>query len=903
MKRICKTFAVLLVMVIALFIFSITAGATEVSNMQDGLVASITSEKDSYKANEDIELTFKVTNTNDFAVENLSLEAIIPDGLTLKNNADTTASTVSLASGESLELTLTAVKESSVITVPIGDSTEPNTEKPTETATKTVVQTDSIQATTTKVNSATSDTVSTNGSDNTTIQTGNTMSYLLVGLICLVCLAVAVTAFRFRKKAVKYLSLVLCVCIAVGSVAVVGVTNTMAQETTQQMFFEVSKTIIVDNKNYTFTANVDYEFNSYFSLTDFKADTFDIYLNEEKSVTFTCKVNSNKSIGEQDIAVYNEDNNFVSYMNDNGINGDTVANDGVYSAQVTLSSSEFALVGYYATAFGSNSNIFEINFYRDLTSEEMSSLDKLHTNISNLSFLEASEYVEQSEEIDTYFIDEVNQIITYTTKYHITGIWEKEKDGSFKGSGELSIPTSDGRDYEKAKQLIDKYYFSSELKKKNIMVLRPFRNTEFLYDDFKYSGELLSSALNSNLVIADNENVTISSMKTLNNYGIVLIDSHGTLVKGKAPHIVIGEKYQKNQSYSADYSSGRICVTGKKNLTIGSQFIEKYYQNKALKNTFLFLGTCYSGYLNDIPSSLSSSGAEIVIGFTDSVSVDYCNNTLFEIITNSMVLSKDTLKNGVQLTKSYYGNYDPNNPKCEITMQGNISYKIIDKITDILYGTVKETETGISLSNVRVDAYLKSESDTQYFDTVYTDDKGNFSMALQSGSYELRFNKDGYKTATTTIKISKDVMTVLKDPIVMEKENYAFEYNGHYYKIYNNCDTWEDALSYCENLGGHLATITSAEENDALFNYMKESGYETAYFGFTDKDNEGDWKWVTGENVDYTNWSSGEPNNDGNGEENYAEFYYKYTDGTWNDGNFNNGTTNDRCNFICEWDD
>lgn len=105
-------------------------------------------------------------------------------------------------------------------------------------------------------------------------------------------------------------------------------------------------------------------------MTDFQADTFDIYINEKKDVIFTCKVNSNISIGEEDVAVY-DDIKFIAYMNDNGINGDTVANDGVYSAKATLSSSEFALVEYYATAFGSNSNIFEINFYRDLTPEEL----------------------------------------------------------------------------------------------------------------------------------------------------------------------------------------------------------------------------------------------------------------------------------------------------------------------------------------------------------------------------------------------------------------------------------------------------------------------------------------------------------------------------------------------------
>lgn len=840
MRRLLKSFTTFSVIAMLLLSFCISVGAVEEThNSQDGLVASITTKKDSYQSNEDIDLTFKVTNTNDFAVENVSLEAIIPDGLTLKKGDNTSINTVSLASGESLELALTVVKESSVIVVPI-ETTNPNIEKPTETKplsteNTTAVQTESVQATTTKANlavSTASDSNNSNGPDNSSIKTGNNTNYILIGLICLISLAVAVLAFRFRNKAVKYLSLALCVCISVSSIAVVGVTNTNAQEAKQQMSFNVSKTITVDNVKYSLLSNTRYEFAPNISLSDFKANIFDIYLNDEKTVTFTCKVNSNMNIAEKDVAVYN-DNNFIAYMNDNGINGDSVANDGIYSVEATLSSTEFALKKYHATAFDSNSNTFEINFYRELTSEEFTSFDELHTNIENMSFSEASEYIKQSNEMDTYFIDKGNQIITYTTKYHITGIWEQEKGGTFKGNGELSIPTSYGRDYEKSKQLVNKYHFTSELENKNIIVLRPFRHTEFLYDDFKHSGELLSSALNSDVVIKDDENVTLSDMKTLNNYGIVLIDSHGTLVNGKKPHIVIGEKYQKDQRYSADYSSGRICVTSNDNLTIGSQFIETYYKDKSLINTFLFLGACYSGYLNDIPSSLYSLGAEAVVGFSDTVSVQYCNNVLFEIIINSMVLSKDTLKNGVQLAKNYYGNYDPYNSKCEITTQGNISYKIINEIADVLYGTVQENKTGIYLSNVRVDAYLKEKSDLEYVGNTYTDDKGNFSMGLQSGSYELRFNKDGYKTATTTVKISKDVMTVLKDPIVMEtnvdwkqlyidyinKTNSAYDYSLIYL---NSDDIPELCLTGRYTMAGDILCWInngSVQEETALGNY------------------------------------------------------------------------------------
>ena len=129
----------------------------------------------------------------------------------------------------------------------------------------------------------------------------------------------------------------------------------------------------------------------------------------------------------------------------------------------------------------------------------------------------------------------------------------------------------------------------------------------------------------------------------------------------------------------------------------------------------------------------------------------------------------------------------------------------------------------------------------------------------------------------------------------------ALEFNGHRYKIFTNiCSTWEEAEEYCEYLGGHLAVISSKEENDALFRYMRSLELETAYFGYSDATAEGEWHWVNSEKNTYTNWHSGEPN--GRTSENYAEFYYQFDDGTWNDGDFDNGvTSSDAKAFICEW--
>ncbi len=120
----------------------------------------------------------------------------------------------------------------------------------------------------------------------------------------------------------------------------------------------------------------------------------------------------------------------------------------------------------------------------------------------------------------------------------------------------------------------------------------------------------------------------------------------------------------------------------------------------------------------------------------------------------------------------------------------------------------------------------------------------------------------------------------------------AVEFNGHYYKFYDVGMTWYEAKEYCESLGGHLVTITSEEENNLIQSFAQQNKCGII-IGFTDELEEGKWKWVTGEDVVYTNWRSGEPNNEWN--EDYADIYIS---GTWNDGHFER----EKCCFVCEWD-
>lgn len=121
--------------------------------------------------------------------------------------------------------------------------------------------------------------------------------------------------------------------------------------------------------------------------------------------------------------------------------------------------------------------------------------------------------------------------------------------------------------------------------------------------------------------------------------------------------------------------------------------------------------------------------------------------------------------------------------------------------------------------------------------------------------------------------------------------NNAFYFDGNVYKVFQYDMSYEDAKAYCEQLGGHLATITSKDEDKAVFAYISKVGKFDCVLGGSDAQTEGLWLWVTGEGFSYANWNDGEPNNTKNKE----DFLQYTTTGKWND------TTWNGC-FLCEWD-
>ncbi|MBE6908984.1 MAG: hypothetical protein E7474_05205 [Ruminococcaceae bacterium] len=129
-------------------------------------------------------------------------------------------------------------------------------------------------------------------------------------------------------------------------------------------------------------------------------------------------------------------------------------------------------------------------------------------------------------------------------------------------------------------------------------------------------------------------------------------------------------------------------------------------------------------------------------------------------------------------------------------------------------------------------------------------------------------------------------------------------FNGHTYQFFDIDLTWTEARDYCIGLGGHLVTVTSAEEENFLKNqYLKVSGGDAgpwlgAYSDGAFGGNRYDWRWVTDEEWSYENWDAGEPSNS-HGTEWYAHFWKEML---WNDV-AEDDPKNSQYGFICEFDE
>ena len=103
--------------------------------------------------------------------------------------------------------------------------------------------------------------------------------------------------------------------------------------------------------------------------------------------------------------------------------------------------------------------------------------------------------------------------------------------------------------------------------------------------------------------------------------------------------------------------------------------------------------------------------------------------------------------------------------------------------------------------------------------------------------------------------------------------------NGHWYYKTPNYQPYSSAQQAASNAGAHLASITSAAENQWIVGCFGTNYFLGGVQTPGAPEPSGGWTWLGGDPWGYTNWSGNEPNNAG-GNENRLQMT---TAGTWND--------------------
>lgn len=396
------------------------------------------------------------------------------------------------------------------------------------------------------------------------------------------------------------------------------------------------------------------------------------------------------------------------------------------------------------------------------------------------------------------------------------------------------------------------------------------------------------------------------------------------------PKINVGDTFSKSVSYQFGKDgkgwnvSKNVKVTGSVTLEVGGE-IKVYYKSHMIRDNYLQVEASISPKFA-ISASISAemkdkavkSFAEISISPCPGLYIKFTPSIVIKASTKITISGTLTAKLGFEYNniEGFVDKCEKPNFKPEVKVEGEF-FIGIDMRPHISIIHEKVADAGITAeTGFTIKAETDKKSDTH---TCYVCLDGDINFGLKVSAYVTFINK--YKvegkifdltTKLVDFYYSADHFEFDWGECPYKKTDVAVEYNGHYYYVFDISKNWTEAKDYCESIGGHLVTITTSEEQKFLTNKMLKVGFKNCYWLGGYKENY-DFKWITGEDFTYSNWKSGEPNNQLNREDYLEIFRGTYNDisvGQWNDimHDGRNGELDkpfyspENMGFICEWE-
>lgn len=141
---------------------------------------------------------------------------------------------------------------------------------------------------------------------------------------------------------------------------------------------------------------------------------------------------------------------------------------------------------------------------------------------------------------------------------------------------------------------------------------------------------------NNGLRTNKNDACTVDNFKTdLNGKDLIVIEEHGCTY-GDEPLIVTEDEYDpESGEYQEDLDAERlsILITDEgAQYCLTPSFFEYYYSGGKLANSFVWIGSCYGASNSRLVDAFVNTGANAVVGHSDSVYTAYDYNMLNTVV-------------------------------------------------------------------------------------------------------------------------------------------------------------------------------------------------------------------------------------------------------------------------------
>lgn len=831
-KRICSLLLSFAMIICVTLISAAVVNATEVT--KDGLLLEIVSDKESYTMNDKIELNFKVTNTNEKDIENVRLNATLPDALDTKDQKS--ADTAILKAGEAMELHVNALAK------PANDDT-PSTTHPTESDESTG---DTPSSETNNGNStssgSSSGTTNKSGTDNSAVQTGQSSLVLAVCLIAMLAALAAVWFFKTNGETnnkiniKKSISIILCLSVLSGSLLITGIPAFAKEITASTETLTLSKEIEVGGTKLTVGAKVDYDKKDETSDENITKLSDDMYITKPQAEHVRYDVEAGIPYVDNEILVTfklnvdeNAINEFVSSLGGKIIG--KIAPTNTYQIEIQVCE-EFAEADAIITQIEASElvdfaspdilMIQALDAYYPHSDTEWKDEWSTFPNGDNwgveaIKSPGAWEYVDYMQNVNVGISD--NQFYDHDD-LHFESTYFNTVDGSIKSpSHGTHVAGTIGAGFNnrkgvtgvtpKAKLYGWNWNKSGTLYKAN--------HSDWIIDTDNIDYNVTSSGSeclmltqllaiskcrvinysagfgDSGLIYAASRDYSTARRyvnalsDVVEKYLSVLIDNPNV------PEFIIvtaagnenndyfihdSKGYHKSESFIDDITADKGNILAK--------YASPYnnIESRKIKDKIIVVGAVENKTKNGVESyslcEFSNIGNRVDVVAPGKDIESTVNNNGYDKMQGTSMAAPHVTGIAAML---YSLNPDIKADEvkriiCETADREVDGYKLVNAEaavkavmgTGTIGGKVVSASDGSALSDVKITAYQKLKSG-RFPIEFNTSDQGGFSKELISGKYEFDFKKDGYEPLSMDITIDKDVITVLKDTIELHPKS------------------------------------------------------------------------------------------------------------------------------------